>query len=84
MSFTIRYARSFDRSSLKRFPKADRQRLASAILEKLVSKPHIFGKPLRRSWRGYWSLRIGMYRIVYRIEGDTVWIFDIGLRKNIY
>jgi mRNA interferase RelE/StbE len=84
MSFAIRYARSFDRSSLKRFPKTDRRRLASAILEKLVSEPHIFGKPLRRSWRGYWSLRIGMYRIVYRIERDTVCIFNIGLRKNIY
>lgn len=65
-------------------PKKERQRIRSAIEEKLTTRPEHFGKPLRRSLNGYRSLRIGDYRVLFRIEGLEVKIFAIGHRSLIY
>ena len=84
MSFTFSYAEAFDRRSLEDIPKDDRRRIQRAMEEKLMTLPQVFGKPLRRSLRGYWSLRVGKYRVLYRIEKQHVYIFDIGYRSKIY
>ena len=50
------------------------ERLVEDILEhpfKGLGKP----EPLRYEWSGYWSRRItGEHRLVYRIEGNTVFV----------
>ena len=45
-----------------------------------------FGKPLRYSLKGHRRLRVGDYRIVYRIAADKkiVVIIAIKHRKDIY
>jgi mRNA interferase RelE/StbE len=43
-----------------------------------------FGKPLRYSLKGHRRLRVGDYRIVYRIENNNVLIVAIKHRKDIY
>jgi len=40
--------------------------------------------PLRKSLRGYWKLRVGDYRVVFIIKGETVYILGIRNRKRIY
>ena len=44
------------------------------------------GKLLRHRLQDRYSLRVGIYRIIYRIEKQevTVYILDIGHRRNIY
>ena len=44
------------------------------------------GKPLKLSLKGNFSLRVGMYRIIYEIEKDivTVYVLKIGHRRDIY
>ena len=44
------------------------------------------GKPLRRDLKGSYSLRVGMYRIIYTIERHivTVCVVNIGHRKDVY
>lgn len=84
MSFTVLFAQAYNRKSLLRIVKADREGIHDAIHEKLGTAPHIFGKPLRQSLHGYWSLRVGKYRIIYRIVGEDVLIFDIGHRATVY
>ncbi|MES2504791.1 MAG: type II toxin-antitoxin system RelE/ParE family toxin [Myxococcota bacterium] len=44
------------------------------------------GKPLRYSLKGHRRLRVGDYRVVYRIEpqNQTVVIIAIKHRKDIY
>lgn len=63
------YWRQSDRRILARI-----DRLIEDILEHPftgIGKP----EPLRYEWSGYWSRRItGEHRIVYRVEGDTVFI----------
>ncbi|MBI2149932.1 MAG: type II toxin-antitoxin system RelE/ParE family toxin [Acidobacteria bacterium] len=42
------------------------------------------GKPLERELKGYWSLRISRYRIVYRPDEAGAEIVAIGPRNTIY
>ncbi len=55
-----------------------------AIETKLTTHPDLYGKPLRRSIAGYRKLRVGDYRIIFRIEGRIVKILIIGHRSVVY
>ncbi|MBI5208984.1 MAG: type II toxin-antitoxin system RelE/ParE family toxin [Elusimicrobia bacterium] len=61
-----------------------RQRLAKAIQERLSSHPESYGKPLSGDLAGYWTLRVGDYRVVYRVVKHEVWIFAIINRRDVY
>ena len=54
-------------------------------LYKLKDTPEL-GKPLSYSLSGLWSLRIDIYRVIYRIEKErkVIFVSSIGHRKNIY
>ena len=47
-------------------------------------QPEIYGKPLRSSLKGYRNLRIGDYRIIFRIEEKAVKVFAILHRSIVY
>ena len=71
----------------KRLYTADRDhffRIATAF-ESLKKNP-FRGKPLKLSLKGNFSLRVGMYRIIYTIEQSTVtvYVFKIGHRRDVY
>ena len=84
MSFTIQYERDVVAKDIPALPKRERTRIRKAMKEKLTTRPEIFGKPLRRSLKGYRKLRIGDYRVIFRIEQKTVKIFAVGHRSVIY
>jgi mRNA interferase RelE/StbE len=68
-------------------PKLDRkiqERIKKAIESRLTVAPHQYGEPLKRTLKGYWKLRVGDYRVVFRVSGTEVWIFGIIHRKDIY
>jgi mRNA interferase RelE/StbE len=54
-------------------------------LEALRSDPYM-GKPLKDRLKGKYSLRVGVYRIIYSVDKHeiTVYILDIGHRRDIY
>jgi mRNA interferase RelE/StbE len=54
-------------------------------LEVLKTNPFL-GKPLRHKLKGKYSLRVGVYRIIYCIEKREVviYVLDIGHRREIY
>lgn len=58
--------------------------IKKAIEERLMVDPVSFGKPLRYSLKGHRRLRVGNYRVVYRIENNTVIVIAIKHRKDIY
>lgn len=60
--------------------------IKNAIEERLMLDPVSFGKPLRYSFKGHRRLRVGDYRVIYRIESTrkTVVIIAIKHRKDIY
>ncbi|MFZ2937385.1 MAG: type II toxin-antitoxin system RelE/ParE family toxin [Candidatus Omnitrophota bacterium] len=54
-------------------------------LDALKSNPFL-GKPLKDNLKGKYSLRIGVYRIIYFVEKHKViiYILDIGHRREVY
>lgn len=63
-----------------------REIIRKAIEKKLTIDPVSFGKPLRYTLKGYRRLRVGGYRVIYKIDDDKiiVIIIDIDHRKDIY
>lgn len=69
---------------IKNIPKQDHERIRKAIEIKLKINPQIYGIPLRGSLKLFYKLRVGDYRIVFKISGGDVFVLAIGHRKNIY
>ncbi len=61
-----------------------RSLVLKAIRKKLAIDPAGYGEPLRRELFGYRKLRVGDYRVIYRIRGSevTVLVLKIGMRKD--
>jgi mRNA-degrading endonuclease RelE of RelBE toxin-antitoxin system len=59
------------------------KRKVRAALRDILSDPNS-GKPLQRELEGYWSLRIGRHRIIYRPDDAGSEIVAFGPRKSIY
>lgn len=71
----------------KRLYTSDRSHFSriAAAFESLKENP-FRGKPLKLSLKGNLSLRVGIYRIIYTINQNTVTvhILKIGHRRDIY
>lgn len=54
-------------------------------LEALKSNPFL-GKPLKDKLKGKYSLRVGVYRIIYSVEKReiTIYVLDISHRREVY
>lgn len=83
---------SFDKSAEKELRKLDLQ-IASRILDFLndrvlhLDDPRSIGKTLKGGkLREYWKYRVGDYRIITKIEDETVQILviKIGNRLDVY
>lgn len=61
-----------------------KKRIKTAIETRLTVAPHQYGEPLRKTLKGYWKLRVGDYRVVFKISGNEVWILGIVHRKDVY
>ena len=83
MPYTLRYHPSVPEDDLSEIPANLRQRLARSIESRLTSSPERYGTPLRGSLKGYWKLRVGDYRVVFKIVGSEVWILTILHRKAV-
>ncbi|MDE2027841.1 MAG: type II toxin-antitoxin system RelE/ParE family toxin [Candidatus Omnitrophica bacterium] len=61
-----------------------KQRIRTAIERRLLTDPVSYGLPLRKSLQGYYKLRVGDYRVIYRLDGHRVIILKIGHRRDVY
>jgi mRNA interferase RelE/StbE len=52
--------------------KSVREMIRKAIEKKLIVDPITFGKPLRYSLKGYRRMRVGDYRVIYKIIEDKI------------
>ncbi len=82
--FNIVYHRLVVCDDIPKLPKEWKIKVRRAIEERLVTRPDLYGKPLRRSLKGYRKLRVGDYRAIFRIEKKTVIIFIIQHRSIVY
>jgi mRNA interferase RelE/StbE len=84
ISFSIEYHELVIREDIPKIAPGWRAKIKSAVEEKLTVAPEQFGKPLRRSLRGYRKLRVGAYRVIFRITGNKVLVFAIQHRAVVY
>lgn len=84
MTYTIAYHEAVVEEDIPRLSKSIKERVRLAIEKKLTIHPEVFGKPLRRTLKGYRKLRVGDFRVIFRIEKKTVKIFIIDHRSTVY
>lgn len=86
ISYRFEYLEEVVKNDIPKIPKNIGNIIKRAIEERLGVDPFSFGKPLRYSWQGHKSLRVGDYRIIYRIkeEEKVVLIVAIKHRKDAY
>ena len=84
MTFELRYHPDVRDVDIPQLNETLKKRIKKAIEERLSISPHQYGEPLRKTLKGYWKLRVGDYRVVYKVERNEVWIFTIVNRKNVY
>lgn len=61
-----------------------RLRIKKAIETRLMVAPQEYGEPLRKTLKGYWKLRAGDYRIVFKAEETEILILGICHRREVY
>ncbi|HEB71227.1 MAG TPA: type II toxin-antitoxin system RelE/ParE family toxin [Nitrospirae bacterium] len=83
MAFRILYHPEV-KADVSRINKKLRSRIKKAIETRLMTSPQQYGEPLRKTLKGYWKLRVGDYRIVFKISGNELTIFGVIHRKTIY
>ena len=84
MKFVIQYHKLVVEEDIPKLSSDVRQRIKKEIEEKLTNAPEIFGKPLRRSLKGYRKLRSGDFRVIFRIEDNLVKGLMIQHRSIVY
>ncbi len=60
------------------------RRIKESIEKRLMTQPEQYGIPLRKTLKGFWKLRVGDYRIVYKIVKEEIHVLAIAHRKKVY
>ncbi len=85
MNYRVDYLESVVKKDISKLSRTARQQIRRAIEAKLTVHPIEFGRPLRYSLKGARRLRVGDYRVIYKIEPpDAVLILKIGHRREVY
>ena len=85
MTYRIEYLRTVVEDDIPALPKSAKRQIRRAIEQELTTHPFELGKPLRYSLKGARRLRVGDYRVIYRIEPpDLVLVVKIGHRREVY
>jgi addiction module RelE/StbE family toxin len=68
----------------KKISHPDRTLILKTIYKKLSVAPEEYGKLLRGDLYGYWKLKISQYRVIYKIEKQSVHVlvFKVGMRRD--
>jgi len=79
LTYRIEYLQIVVAHDIPALPKSAKRQIRRAIENKLTTHPFELGKPLRYSLRGARRLRVGDYRVIYRIDPpDVVLVVKIG------
>ncbi|MGD0465861.1 MAG: type II toxin-antitoxin system RelE/ParE family toxin [Gammaproteobacteria bacterium] len=85
-SYTVQYLPVVVKEHIPLLSSTAKIRIKKAIEERLTVDPLGFGKPLRYSFKGHRRLRVGDYRVIYRVEPKIylVLVVAIKLRRDSY
>ncbi len=79
--FRLEFAPRFER----RLKAIDRRNQIRILREaQILAENPYAGRPLKGQWEGTYSLRIGVYRVIYTVSQDKVILLTVGHRRDIY
>ncbi|GBE34340.1 plasmid stabilization system protein [bacterium BMS3Bbin06] len=84
MPFELKYHPDVKEIDIPSLNAGLKKRIRNAIETRFITAPHQCGEPLRKTLKGYWKLRVGDYRVVFKIKGNEIWILGIIHRKKVY
>jgi len=84
MAYCLSYHPDIKEEDTPGIPKNMQKRIRKAIEERLLTEPAKYGGPLKRGLQGHRKLRVGDYRIIYRVDKENIIILKIGHRKEVY
>ena len=84
MAYTLVYHPEIKTKDASKLNRDVGKTIQRAIETRLTTDPERYGEPLRRTLKGYWKLRVGDYRVVFKIVKNEVWIFGIMHRRDVY
>lgn len=86
MPFEVVYHEEIKTKDLPGIPRNIQERIRKSIENRLMEDPVSSGKPLRQSLKGHRKMRVGDYRVIYRVDEDAhkILILIIGNRKEVY
>jgi mRNA interferase RelE/StbE len=84
MPFEIVYHPDVKNIDLPKLDARSKAMIKRAVGERLSTRPEVFGRPLRGTLKGYWKLRVGGYRIVFKLLGEKILVLAIVNRKTVY
>jgi mRNA interferase RelE/StbE len=83
--YAIEYTRKAKEEDYPLIPKTMRERIRRVVEERLTVHPEI-GKPLRYEYSGFRRLRVGDWRVIYKVDEKKkiVTVTAVDHRKDIY
>lgn len=72
------------RDDIPKLPPEWRVKIRQAIEDRLTTHPDLYGKPLRRSLKGFRKLRVGDYRVIFKVVKNTVRILILQRWSAVY
>jgi mRNA interferase RelE/StbE len=84
VDYTISYHHLVKSEDIPKLDNAVKTRIRKAIETRLMMAPEEYGEPLRRTLKGYWKLRVGDYRVVFKVDDDEITVLGIRHRRDIY
>ncbi len=84
MSYTLWYHPLVVKDDIPKLGTTIKRRIKHAIENRLLSRPEIFGIPLRYSKKADRKLRVGDHRVIFRIVKREIRIYLIEHRSVVY
>jgi len=84
MTYNLSYHLDVKKIDLPKIDNKNKSMIKRVLEERLITHPEVYGKPLQRTLKGYWKLRVGNYRVIFKISEHDILILGIMDRKSIY
>lgn len=74
------------KEKIQKLPKTVQERIIRAIENRLAVAPLDYGKPLTKEWKEHRRIRVGDYRVIYKVFDDMVLVLivEVDHRKDVY
>lgn len=82
--FTVIYVDAVVKEDLPGILEPWKSDIRKAIESKLMTRPEVYSRPLRRSLKGYRKLKVGVHRGIFKIEEEKIIVLVIKHRSIVY